>query len=159
MFYISGEIPRVTAFEHGLPTQHRQTSDGSWEPDPLVMDERWVAAHVKDKGLIVFTACSHAGVVNVLTHAQDCFPGVPLHTVIGGFHLSGGNEKVIPETVESMKAFGLKLIRAARCTGWRAIMALTQAFGEPVVAPSAVGKRYVFNTALIVMENWYGERA
>jgi 7,8-dihydropterin-6-yl-methyl-4-(beta-D-ribofuranosyl)aminobenzene 5'-phosphate synthase len=38
MFYISGEIPRVTAFEYGLPTQHRQTSDGSWEPDPLVMD-------------------------------------------------------------------------------------------------------------------------
>jgi 7,8-dihydropterin-6-yl-methyl-4-(beta-D-ribofuranosyl)aminobenzene 5'-phosphate synthase len=23
MFYISGEIPRVTALEHGLPTQHR----------------------------------------------------------------------------------------------------------------------------------------
>jgi 7,8-dihydropterin-6-yl-methyl-4-(beta-D-ribofuranosyl)aminobenzene 5'-phosphate synthase len=145
MFYISGEIPRVTAFEHGLPTQHRQTSDGSWEPDPLVMDERWVAAHVKDKGLIVFTACSHAGVVNVLTHAQDCFPGVPLHAVMGGFHLSGGNEKVIPETIEGMKAFGLKTIAAAHCTGWRAVLALTQAFGEPVVAPSAVGKRYMFS--------------
>ena len=25
MFYVSGEIPRVTAFEHGFPGQHRQT--------------------------------------------------------------------------------------------------------------------------------------
>ena len=109
------------------------------------MDERWVAANVKDKGLIVFTACSHAGVVNVLKHAQNCFPGVPLHAVVGGFHLSGGNEKIIPETVEGMRAFELKAIAAAHCTGWRAILALTQAFGEPVIAPSAVGKRYTFS--------------
>jgi 7,8-dihydropterin-6-yl-methyl-4-(beta-D-ribofuranosyl)aminobenzene 5'-phosphate synthase len=34
MFYVSGEIPRVTAFEHGLPKQHRQPSNGGWEPDP-----------------------------------------------------------------------------------------------------------------------------
>ena len=103
VFYVSGEIPRVTAFEHGFPGQHRQTADGGWEPDPLLIDERWVAASVKDKGLVVFTACSHAGVVNVLKHAQDCFPGVPLHAVVGGFHLSGGNEKIIPEMVEGMK--------------------------------------------------------
>jgi 7,8-dihydropterin-6-yl-methyl-4-(beta-D-ribofuranosyl)aminobenzene 5'-phosphate synthase len=70
---------------------------------------------------------------------------VPLHAVIGGFHLSGGNEKVIPETVEGIKAFDLKTIAAAHCTGWRAIMALTQVFGEPVLAPSAVGKRYRFS--------------
>jgi 7,8-dihydropterin-6-yl-methyl-4-(beta-D-ribofuranosyl)aminobenzene 5'-phosphate synthase len=74
MFYVSGEIPRVTSFEHGFPGQHRQTEDGSWEPDPLLMDERWVAANVKDKGLVVFTACSHAGVVNVLKHARAAFP-------------------------------------------------------------------------------------
>ena len=77
---------------------------GSLIPDPLVMDERWVAVNVKDKGIArVFTACSHAGVVNVLKHAQDCFPNVPLHAVVGGFHLSSGNEKVIPETVEGMR--------------------------------------------------------
>ncbi|MBK7472022.1 MAG: MBL fold metallo-hydrolase [Betaproteobacteria bacterium] len=99
-------LPRVTAFETGMPGQYRRTEDGKdWEPDPLLVDERFVAVNVKDKGVIVFTACSHAGVVNVLTHARDCFPGVPLHGVLGGFHLSGANERVIPETVAAMSAF------------------------------------------------------
>jgi 7,8-dihydropterin-6-yl-methyl-4-(beta-D-ribofuranosyl)aminobenzene 5'-phosphate synthase len=30
-FHISGEIPRVTPFERGLPGQHRQKEDGTWE--------------------------------------------------------------------------------------------------------------------------------
>jgi 7,8-dihydropterin-6-yl-methyl-4-(beta-D-ribofuranosyl)aminobenzene 5'-phosphate synthase len=143
-FYVSGEIPRVTEFETGLPGQHRRTTDGSgWEPDPLIMDERFVAVAVKGKGLVVFTACSHAGVVNVLRHARDCFPQLPAYGVMGGFHLSGINERVIPETVEAMREFGLQIIAAAHCTGWRATGALASAFGDAVV-PSAVGKLYRF---------------
>jgi 7,8-dihydropterin-6-yl-methyl-4-(beta-D-ribofuranosyl)aminobenzene 5'-phosphate synthase len=41
MFYISGEIPRVTPYERGFPPQVKLAKDGnSWEPDPLVLDER-----------------------------------------------------------------------------------------------------------------------
>lgn len=143
-FYLSGEIPRVTSFEIGLPGQHRMTDDGSgWEPDPLIMDERFVAVAVKGKGLMVFTACSHAGVINVLKHARDCFPALPLYGVLGGFHLSGTNERVIPDTVEALRDFDLSVIAAAHCTGWRATGALASAFGDAVV-PSAVGKLYKF---------------
>jgi len=144
LFYVSGEIPRVTAFETGMPGQYRRTEDGlDWEPDPLLLDERFVAVNVKDKGVVVFTACSHAGVVNVLTHARSCFPGQGLFGVMGGFHLSGGNERIIPETVDAMRAFELKTIAAAHCTGWRAVSALAAAFGDAVV-PSAVGKTFRF---------------
>ena len=141
MFFLSGEIPRVTPYEIGLPGHMRRSEDGkSWEPDPLIMDERFVAIHVKDKGIVVFTACSHAGVVNVLKHAQTCFPAAPLYGVAGGLHLAGGNEKIIPETVRDMGDFGLKLIAPGHCTGWRAVNALARAFGDAVVVPSAVGK-------------------
>jgi 7,8-dihydropterin-6-yl-methyl-4-(beta-D-ribofuranosyl)aminobenzene 5'-phosphate synthase len=52
LFYVSGEIPRVTAFEIGLPNHYRRTEDGSgWEPDPMIVDERFVAVRVKDKGV------------------------------------------------------------------------------------------------------------
>jgi len=147
LFYVSGEIPRVTPFEVGMPGQHRRTADDSgWEPDPLLLDERFVAVDVKDKGIVVFTACSHAGVVNVLAHARDCFPGKALHGVLGGFHLAGGNEAVIPQTVEAMAAFDLALIGAGHCTGWRAVNALARRFGD-AVAPSAVGKLYRFQGA------------
>ena len=83
----------------------------------------------------------HAGVVNVMTHARDCLPEAPLYGVLGGFHLSGANERVIPETVDAMRAFDLKTIGAAHCTGWRAVNALAAVFGD-AVAPSAVGKTY-----------------
>ena len=144
LFFVSGEIPRVTAFETGMQGQHRRTLDGQgWEPDPLVIDERFIAVSVKGKGIVVLTACSHAGIVNVMTHARDCFAGETLYGVLGGFHLSGGNERIIPETVAELRAFELKMIAAAHCTGWRAVNALANAFGE-AVAPAAVGKVYRF---------------
>lgn len=144
LFYLSGEIPRNTTFEPGMPGQYRRSVDGStWEPDPLLMDERYVAVNVKDKGVVVFTACSHAGVVNVLTDARRSIPDSPLYGVFGGFHLSGTNEKVIPETIDALRQFELKVIAAAHCTGWRAVGALAAAFGD-AVAPSAVGKIFRF---------------
>ncbi|MBV8411853.1 MAG: MBL fold metallo-hydrolase [Alphaproteobacteria bacterium] len=143
--FVSGEIPRRTPFETGLPGQHRRTVDGTgWELDELLMDERFVAVHVRDKGLVVLTACSHAGVINVLRHAQECFPGVKLHCVLGGLHLSGTNERVIPQTVAALKDFDLDVIAAGHCTGWRALAALANAFGDARLAPLAVGKRLSF---------------
>jgi 7,8-dihydropterin-6-yl-methyl-4-(beta-D-ribofuranosyl)aminobenzene 5'-phosphate synthase len=142
--YLSGEIPRVTSFERGFPGHVRRTLDGrGWESDELILDERFLAAHVAGKGLVVLTACSHAGVVNVLHHARTQFPKVPLYAVLGGFHLAGANERIIPETVEALKTFGLSVIGAGHCTGWRAVNHLERAFGT-AVDPSAVGKRYVF---------------
>ena len=141
LFFVSGEIPRLTSYENGLAGQvARPSEDAPWRPDPLMMDERFLAVHIKDKGLAVFSACSHAGIVNVLHHARDCFPGVKLHAVMGGFHLAGPAEAAIPETVRDLNIFGLDLILPAHCTGWRALNALERAFGESVVLPSAVGK-------------------
>ena len=141
-FYVSGEIPRVTAYEAGVPNHFTRSADGlEWEPDPLIMDERFVSVHVKGLGQMVFSACSHAGIVNVLTQAKATFPATPLHGVMGGLHLSGINEAVIPETVADLGRFGLKLLAPGHCTGWRALSALASRFGVELV-PSAVGKRY-----------------
>jgi 7,8-dihydropterin-6-yl-methyl-4-(beta-D-ribofuranosyl)aminobenzene 5'-phosphate synthase len=143
--FVSGEIPRVTPFETGLPGQHRRTLDGKgWELDELLMDERFLAVHVAGKGLVVLSACSHAGIVNVLTHARASFPNVPLHAAMGGLHLSGTNERVIPQTVEALKAFDLDVIAAGHCTGWRAMTALANTFGDGKLVPLAVGKRFTF---------------
>ena len=143
MFYISGEIPRVTHYENGLVGQVRRVSDDApWEPDPLLMDERFLAVHVRDKGLVVFSACSHAGIVNVLHHAKACFPDVKLHAAMGGLHLSGPTEASISDTVRDLRTFDLDAIIPAHCTGWRAVKALVDAFGEQVVTPAAVGKLF-----------------
>jgi 7,8-dihydropterin-6-yl-methyl-4-(beta-D-ribofuranosyl)aminobenzene 5'-phosphate synthase len=142
--WLSGEIPRTTPFEQGLPG-HVRREGASWVPDPWLLDERFLAVHLAGRGLLVFTACSHAGLINVLCHARESFPGVSLYGVIGGFHLSGAAcEKIIPETVAALHPFALKRIVAGHCTGWRAVHRLVEAFGEEVVVPSAVGRSYRF---------------
>jgi 7,8-dihydropterin-6-yl-methyl-4-(beta-D-ribofuranosyl)aminobenzene 5'-phosphate synthase len=143
--YVSGEIPRVTPFERGLPGQYRRTLDGTgWELDELIMDERFLAVNVAGKGLVVFSACSHAGIVNVLKCAKVTFGNIPLYCAVGGLHLSGATERIIPDTVEAMREFGLSVIAAGHCTGWRAMTALANAFGEHKLVPLAVGKRFSF---------------
>ena len=54
-------------------------------------------------------------------HARTLFPGVSLHCAIGGFHLAGATEPIIPATVEAMNPFDLKVIAAGHCTGWRGL--------------------------------------
>lgn len=145
MFYLSGEIARVTPYEKGLLGQVRRTETGEWEQDELILDERFVAVHVEGKGILVFTACSHAGVVNVLRHASAVFDPIPLYGVMGGFHLSGRYcESIIPETVADLREFDLEVIVPGHCTGWRATHRLVETFGEGRVFPSAVGQRHRF---------------
>ena len=60
---------------------------------------------------------------------------------MGGFHLSGVTEKIIPETVADLKRFGLGVLAPGHCTGWRAMSRLAHEFGDELV-PTAVGKRF-----------------
>ena len=145
-FYLSSEIPRISSFEKGRPDHLcRRSADQPWEPDPLIMDERYLAAHIRGKGLLVFSSCSHAGIVHVLLNARAIFPNIPLYGALGGLHLGGtAMERLIPDTVEHLKQFHLKQIMPAHCTGWRAVYALLNTFGESVVVPSAVGSRFTF---------------
>lgn len=141
---VSGEIPRVTAYEVGLPGQVARDADAApWQPDEWLSDERFVAVHLRGKGLIVFSACSHCGIVNVLHEARRLMPDIPILAAMGGFHLSGTNERIIPETVADLGGFGMRWMFPSHCTGWRALNALERAYGEGVVVPGAVGKTFV----------------
>jgi 7,8-dihydropterin-6-yl-methyl-4-(beta-D-ribofuranosyl)aminobenzene 5'-phosphate synthase len=146
MFYLSGEIPRTTSYEKGIPIHFkRNAANTDWEPDPLLMDERYLAVNLRDKGIMVFTACSHAGLINILRDARDKFSPIPLYGVMGGFHLAGGLfEPIIPDTVNDLKEFKLKIIVPGHCTGWRAVHCMLNSLGEEVVLPSAVGRRHLF---------------
>ena len=143
-FYYSGEIPRVSSFEKGRDDHLSRTRpDAPWEPDPLLLDERMLVTTVRGLGLIVFSSCSHAGIVNVCMHVRGLFPDIPIHAVMGGLHLGGVMERNIPETVEGLKPFDIGYIITGHCTGWRALHALASAFGE-TVSQSAVGTTYRF---------------
>lgn len=144
-YYYSGQIPRVTPFEKGRDDHLcRPDEMAPWQPDPLLLDERMLVVHVRDLGLIVFSACSHAGIVNVCVEVRRRFPDLPIHTVMGGLHLGGVMERIIPDTVAGLAPFDIRYFICGHCTGWRAVHALADAYGDQV-SQSAVGTTYRFD--------------
>ncbi|TDZ16485.1 7,8-dihydropterin-6-methyl-4-(beta-D-ribofuranosyl)-aminobenzene-5'-phosphate synthase [Colletotrichum orbiculare MAFF 240422] len=120
-FLISGEIPRVTDYEKGFPFGVRYVSKtGNWQKDTDMKDERVLVCRLKDKGLVMFTGCGHAGVVNSAKHVVSLGKGVPLYAVIGGFHLADAQPDVIERAVSDLKETGVQIVLAGHCTGWRA---------------------------------------
>ncbi|KAI1461049.1 Metallo-hydrolase/oxidoreductase [Annulohypoxylon moriforme] len=119
MFMVSGEIPRRTAYEGGLRGGVRFSEEGGWETDELLMDERLVMCNLKDRGLVVFTGCSHAGVVNVSRHALELGGGAPLYTVVGGYHLADGSPEKLQSSLKDLMALEPKVLMPGHCTGWR----------------------------------------
>jgi 7,8-dihydropterin-6-yl-methyl-4-(beta-D-ribofuranosyl)aminobenzene 5'-phosphate synthase len=139
---ITGEVDRTTEFERGMPPPHQAWTGEDWRHDPLVIDDQALVVHVRDRGLVVLTGCGHAGVVNIVRHAQR-LTGVPeLHALLGGLHLSGpAFEPIIPPTVAALTELQPELIVPGHCTGWRAQHALAAALPDAWV-PSSTGSSY-----------------
>jgi 7,8-dihydropterin-6-yl-methyl-4-(beta-D-ribofuranosyl)aminobenzene 5'-phosphate synthase len=135
---ITGEVPRVTGYEPGFPPQQAWFG-GSWEPDPLVLDDQALIVNVAGSGLVIMTGCGHAGVVNITRYAQALTGGERLCAIVGGFHLNGPIfEPLIPHVLDDLAALSPKWLIPAHCTGWRAQHAMAARFGEAFV-PNAVG--------------------
>ncbi len=80
-----------------------------------------MVCHVKDKGLVVLSSCSHAGVINVLRHAQHLTGVTQVHALVGGLHLTGGLfESIIPRTIAELARIGPAIVVPGHCTGWQA---------------------------------------
>jgi 7,8-dihydropterin-6-yl-methyl-4-(beta-D-ribofuranosyl)aminobenzene 5'-phosphate synthase len=117
---VTGQVDRVTDFEKGFPLQHAHTDHG-WEPDTWIWDDQAVVSHVRGKGLVVLSSCSHAGVINVLKHAQQLTGVDTVYAFVGGLHLTGGLfEPIIPRTIDELAAIGPQVIVPGHCTGWKA---------------------------------------
>jgi 7,8-dihydropterin-6-yl-methyl-4-(beta-D-ribofuranosyl)aminobenzene 5'-phosphate synthase len=147
-FMGSGAIERVTAYEQGLVGHHSFRGD-KVDADPLILDERFLAAAVRGRGTTVLSACSHAGVVNACLGAERLIPGDPLDVVLGGYHLSGrAMETRIEATVRDLRErVRPRVVAPGHCTGWRAKAALAAAFAPERYGPSVVGAMYVLTAS------------
>ena len=138
---ITGEVARTTGYEPGFPPQQAWL-DGSWQPDPLVLDEQALIVSVRGRGLVVITGCGHAGVVNIARYATRLTGGQPLYALIGGFHLGGPLfEPLIPRVLDDLAALNPGVLVPGHCTGWRAQHAMSARFPDAFV-PSAVGTAF-----------------
>ena len=139
---ISGEVPRVTDFEKGFPWAEAKI-DNKWVVDSF-NDDQGVAVKVKNKGLVVISGCSHAGIINTVKHCQAAAQTSKVHAVLGGFHLTGPIfEPIIGPTIEEMKKIGPDFVMPMHCTGWKAINQFAKEMPQQFVL-TTVGTTYVF---------------
>jgi 7,8-dihydropterin-6-yl-methyl-4-(beta-D-ribofuranosyl)aminobenzene 5'-phosphate synthase len=138
---VTGEIPRTTSFETGL-MNHKSFVNGSWQPDPLIMDDRAIVMNVKGKGLVILSGCAHAGIINTINYARQISGVENAYAVMGGFHLAGKDfEDKIESTIKELACINPELIVPSHCTGWRAMFAISQALPDAFVWNS-VGNLY-----------------
>ncbi|MBV8713433.1 MAG: MBL fold metallo-hydrolase, partial [Chloroflexi bacterium] len=131
----------TTDYEPGFPVQEAWHND-HWEPDPLVLDDQAIVVNVRDRGLVIFTGCGHAGIVNIARYTLALTGESTVYGVFGGFHLNGPlYEPLIDRVCADLGAMQPRLVVPAHCTGWRAQHALARAFNDAYV-PDCVGTRF-----------------
>jgi 7,8-dihydropterin-6-yl-methyl-4-(beta-D-ribofuranosyl)aminobenzene 5'-phosphate synthase len=103
------------------------------------MDDQCAVLNIGDKGLLIITGCGHAGIINIIRHAQKLTGVNKIHAVIGGFHLSGKVfEKIIPDTVSALKEIAPDYVMPGHCTGWIAQHQIAREMPNAFI-PNSVG--------------------
>jgi 7,8-dihydropterin-6-yl-methyl-4-(beta-D-ribofuranosyl)aminobenzene 5'-phosphate synthase len=101
--------------------------------------------NLKQKGLVVISGCSHAGIINTVLYAQKLTGVEKVYAVLGGFHLSGAFfEKILEETVDRLKDLAPEVVIPMHCTGRKAMELLAQQFPSAFVLNS-VGSKITLN--------------
>jgi 7,8-dihydropterin-6-yl-methyl-4-(beta-D-ribofuranosyl)aminobenzene 5'-phosphate synthase len=143
MIAVTGEVERVTAFEKGLPNATLERN-GKIEDDPIA-DDQALVVNLKGKGLAVISGCAHAGIINTVIFATKIAGIEKIHTIIGGFHLSGPFfEQIIEETIMELKKISPQVLVPMHCTGWKAIQRFSEEFPDAFILNS-VGSKFTMS--------------
>lgn len=124
----TGEVKRRTEFEEVRIAL--KTIENGTVVDDFMLDDISVIANVKDKGLVIVTGCSHAGIINIVNQAIEVTGYNKIEGIIGGLHLVEATDTVIKRTVDELHKLNVAWISAGHCTGFKAQVELYLAFGE-----------------------------
>jgi 7,8-dihydropterin-6-yl-methyl-4-(beta-D-ribofuranosyl)aminobenzene 5'-phosphate synthase len=120
--YLTGAVPRVTAFETGDQGLYcdctGQDLDNTPDDQSLVLET--------GKGLVLILGCCHAGLVNTLEHVAYVTGRRDIYAVIGGTHLGFCSQEQISKTIDALRSLGIKKLAAGHCTGFAAAARLSR---------------------------------
>ena len=114
--FFLGEIPRSNSFE-----------PGAFEDDPMPDDT--ALAFATEKGAVVVSGCSHAGICNISEYAKQV-TGQSLYAVIGGFHLLAEEDPPVDETINYFKQENPEILLPMHCVDFPALVQFHNAFGS-----------------------------
>jgi len=114
--FLTGQVPRLTAFETGDRGLFRdctgQEVDNTPDDQSLVLET--------NRGLVILLGCCHAGLVNTLEHVACQTGRRDVYAVVGGTHLGFCGQEQLEQTMAAIKDVGIKKLAASHCTGFAA---------------------------------------
>jgi len=111
-------------------------SNGTLVRDPF--DHELMMVVHEDDGMVVFSGCSHHGILNLIDAATAQFPRVPIKAVFGGFHLIGlPFLNSMAASRSEVRDIGFRILERVRgtvytghCTGQKAFSILGEVMGD-----------------------------
>ncbi len=89
-----------------------------------------------ERGLVVFSSCSHTGIINIVRSVQTHIPAQRIFAVVGGFHMFGkGTQKMncsaeyVFQVADALQELGVEEVCTGHCTGPAALELLTERLG------------------------------
>ncbi len=137
--------PGIHLIHNSVNEEHRPSGNsmllvkenGAYKKDSF--DHELIMVIDDKDGAVVFTGCSHNGILNMLASVFRQFPGKKIKSVIGGFHLMNPLTKKLSEQHQTVAAIGTKLkslpvgkIYTGHCTGTEAYRILKDELGDRV---------------------------
>lgn len=124
----------------GRSLQHFVPQGDGWQSD-LYCDDISLVLETRE-GLIVVCGCCHAGLLNTLAHVRHMFQS-RIVAVLGGTHLESSEGSALHHVVDMLREYGPLQLYPNHCSGERAYVALSTAFGERV-QPCPAGTTLTF---------------
>lgn len=139
--FIFTEIPRT--FDTPGGNRHIYLKQGKRYVHDSFSHELMMALRQKD-GLVVLTACSHSGVLNMIQAVRNRLPEEQIKAVIGGFHLLGipllntmaDSKATVIELAHALQKLPVQRYWTGHCTGDRAFALLQGVLGDRLTALS-----------------------
>ncbi len=128
--FLTGQVPRLTAYEKGDPHQVIKGAQG-WVQDPLQDDQSVILP--TEGGLFVILGCAHAGIVNTLDFAMKQMHEDRIHTVFGGTHLGPVGEAQREESLNALRTMKIARLGVSHCTGMKTAVRLAREWGDRFV--------------------------
>ena len=126
---------------HPKPIGNKQLylkKDGNLIPDDFTHE---TVMAIKDNGkLVIFTGCSHNGILNMVDTVVKEFEGIPIKAMIGGFHLlasppfnfMAGTRSEVKNLGKSVLNYPIEVTYTGHCTGKKAFEVLKSVMGDKI---------------------------
>lgn len=112
----------------GEREQMYQKKNGGFLPDNFDHEQSLVLE--TEKGLVIFSSCSHAGAADIIREVSETFPEKKVFSLIGGFHLFNKTDEEILRLAEKIRETGIESVYTGHCTGDRAFALLKRKLGS-----------------------------